>query len=223
MAFAKLQWLHDRKPLRTPTEMTSMNSNALIFKSKPSIDVKLFAVHFSSPPCLKKKNPSNTSLFQDSYVISQLPNKDIERPVMRLLLCILPAALCNPDSLLIASATHCCNSQVFFLIHKGFGNTEPLHVFSAHDLNPSWSGSWRHQPLNVNAVQRARWLVVQRAMYSALESFSASWNSFITVEQVVTVWYGPQPISTVIKGTHVHLLLRRKKRVCCRVAQLCKI
>lgn len=47
----------------------------------------------------------------------------------------------------------------FFLIHKGSGNTEPLHAFSALDLNPSSLGSRRHQPLNVNAAQCVRWLV----------------------------------------------------------------
>lgn len=139
---------------------------------------------FSTPQKEKRKKKS---LSKGSYVISQLPNKDIERPVMHLLLCISPAALCNPLSLLIASTTHWCNSRVFFLIHKGFGNTEPLCAFSAHDLNPSWSGSWRHQPLNVNAAQCARWLVVHRAAYSAFKSFSASWNGFITVKQVVTM------------------------------------
>lgn len=76
--------------------------------------------------------------------------------------------------------------QSDFFIHKGSGNTEPLSAFSALDLNPSWSGSQRRLPLNVNAVHCARRLVVHKAAYSTLKSFSAPWNGFITAEEVST-------------------------------------
>lgn len=99
-----------------------------------------------------------------------------------------PEGLYHPDSLTTLSF-QCHNAlvqQSDFFIHKGSGNTEPLGAFSALDLNPSWSRSQQHQPLNVNAVHCARWLVVRKAAYSTLRSFSAPWNGFITAEEVST-------------------------------------
>lgn len=93
---------------------------------------------------------------------------------MRLLLCILPGGVYRPDSLgALLSMPQRSGVAVGFFIHMGSGNTEPLCAFSALDLNPSRSGSWQRQPLNVNAVRCATRLVVHKAACSALESVSA--------------------------------------------------
>lgn len=73
--------------------------------------------------------------------------------------CICFCAFCLQARIAEAHSTfssECHDSllqQSGFLTRKGFGNSEPLDAFSAHNLNPSWSSSQWHQPQNVNAIQ----------------------------------------------------------------------
>lgn len=132
------------------------------------MDEPLLADHFSlsAPLCLDKTQIHHFAGVQTLF------HSCLTR-ILRDPSCICFYAFCLRACVTQTHSTFCTqqprltatNSQ-FFLIHKGTGKTEPLHAFSALDLNPSCFGSRQHQPLNVSAVQCVRWLVVHRVQYS---------------------------------------------------------
>ena len=173
--YSKLYQTH-RRTERTTTTVVTVNNT--ILKTCRACTWNVLAAHLSPSAPSRLNKTKKTSLHWCSYVISQFPNKGIERPVMYLLLSVFACGLVQPrltqHSPLLAT-THCCNSQVFSYIRAPATRRVSvpflLSIWIHHDRAARGISLWMSMLLS---VQDGWWCMP--AACSTLKSFSASWK-----------------------------------------------